>query len=194
MGVDYEQEPSEWLKAYLPRSALGWCLDKEVRTIDKSERFLGINWAAFASDLKKCGGFNPAFGPGSPTGSTGQETNMQKRLVGGVRGIYTPNALVWHFVLKERCSSQWVLMRAYRNGVERGLESQPEAVKCFGYPRAMCRQWLNKGWRAIRDTLASDPQVCFDAYYLFICYSGFIKGNRIVSQGSSANHGGNVTM
>ncbi len=90
MGVDYEQEPSEWLKAYLPRSALGWCLDKEVRTIDKSERFLGINWAAFASDLKKCGGFNPAFGPGSPTGSTGQETNMQKRLVGGGAGnIYT---------------------------------------------------------------------------------------------------------
>ena len=64
-----------------------------------SSIFLGLNWAAFASDLKEVGGFDPRFGPGSATGSTGQETAMQRRfLAAGLHGRDVPHAEVWHWI------------------------------------------------------------------------------------------------
>ena len=67
--------------------------------------FLGFNWAASASDLIRMGGFNEERGPG--TVSRGQETDMQERMLkDGMRGRYLPDALVWHYVPRARCSPE----------------------------------------------------------------------------------------
>jgi GT2 family glycosyltransferase len=128
-GVDYEQEPGDWLKRYLPGSACGWRLDAtESQPID-TPCFLGFNWAAFASDLKRVGGFSPLYGPGSITGCPGQETEAQCRLLqAGVVGRYVPDAKVWHYVPRERCSPQWVVERSYRRGIRIGFERGSKAT------------------------------------------------------------------
>lgn len=128
-GVDYEQEPGDWLKRYLPGSACGWRIDAtESQPID-TPCFLGFNWAAFASDLKCVGGFSPLYGPGSITGCPGQETEAQCRLLqAGVVGRYVPDAKVWHYVPRERCSPQWVVERSYRRGIRIGFERGSKAT------------------------------------------------------------------
>ena len=119
--VDYEVEPTPWIKPYLPLSALGW--NPELKNFNPNrDRFLGCNWAAFARDIKMTGGFDPRFGPGSSTGGTGQEADMQKRLhAAGLVSRLVPDACVWHFVPSHRCSSQWTINRARRNGIARGI-------------------------------------------------------------------------
>lgn len=120
--VDYEQPPEPHLIRYLPSSAKGWSFRGTGVEVTAAE-FLGFNWAAFVGDLKAAGGFDPDRGPGSPTGSTGQESEMQQRLLGrGNRGIYVAAATVWHYVPCRRCSAQWILDRAERTGTEAGIE------------------------------------------------------------------------
>lgn len=125
----FEQEPPVWLEEFLPLSARG---TKTEVSKSPPEQFIGFNWAAFKSDLIKVGGFNPNFGPGSETGATGQESEMQRRLVRyGCKPIFLPDAAVTHMVPYERCNAQWLLKRAYRQGVEKGfifMEKSPDNV------------------------------------------------------------------
>lgn len=107
-GVDYEKQPSKWLLEYLPFSVKGFSLEKT-----QPERFMGCNWAAFAHDVRSVGSFNAMVGPSKI--SAGAETDLQERLIThNIRPFYLKDAWVWHFVPEERCSSDWVLERAYR--------------------------------------------------------------------------------
>lgn len=128
--AEHEVPPPPHHLLLLPPSARGWPLAHE-RPVT-GHRFVGFNWAAFAGDLKRAGGFDPRFGPGSSTGSTGQESNMQDRLFAmGVKPQYLPQARVWHWVPKERCSPNWILQRGYRYGVQCGLEGYAHDRKRF---------------------------------------------------------------
>jgi glycosyltransferase involved in cell wall biosynthesis len=119
VAVDYERPPPPWLVPYLPHSARGYALHDRGTM---AEEYLGFNWAAFALDLKAAAGFDPAFGPGSSTGATGQESEMQKRMrAQGLRPRDVEGALVWHYVPRSRCSLRWLLRRHYRMGLSRGL-------------------------------------------------------------------------
>jgi len=123
--AEYEQEPQEWLKKYLPYSVLGLELNENNLIID-TPSFLGCNWAAYSNDIRMVGWFNPEFGPGSKSHSSGQETYMQKKLLeNGVRGMYLPEAVVLHFVPEERCSPKWVLKQKSRNFIWKGQNSKP---------------------------------------------------------------------
>jgi len=137
-GCDYEVEPPEWMKPYLPLSAVGWTSDP--RTFDpRSNRFYGCNWAAFSGDIKRLGGFDPNFGPGSPTGATGQESNMQRRMFfSGMQSCYVPQAMVYLFVPQNRCSTDWTVQRARRNGMSRGV-----ALRNYSVPRIALQHWSN---------------------------------------------------
>ena len=133
-GVDYERPPPEWLLEYLPRSAKGFQPNELVGPVN-DRAFLGFNWAAFTSDIIRCGGFDPNYGPGSPTGSRGSETNLQQRLRRfGVQPIYVPAAKVWHYVPPERCSPQWVLERAWQTMIPVGIMEQYDGYKILGMP------------------------------------------------------------
>ena len=82
---------------------------------------MGFNWCAFKRSILRVGGFNPERGPG--TASRGQETDMQVRLLAaGVPGFYVPNAHVWHYVPKNRCSAEWALGRVRQTAVYSGVE------------------------------------------------------------------------
>jgi glycosyltransferase involved in cell wall biosynthesis len=132
-GVDYEEPPPEWVVPYLPGSAQGWGEDGLEE--EDFQWFLGFNWAAFRTDIVRAGGFDPHFGPGSPTGATGQETNMQRRLVsGGSKKIFVPDAKVWHYVPKSRYTARWVIKRSYRQGCEAGMYLDREDVTMLGVP------------------------------------------------------------
>lgn len=137
-GCDYEVAPPPWILPYLPLSAIGW--QPNEKTFDpRSGSFLGFNWAAYCYDIKRLGGFDPNFGPGSPTGATGQESNMQRRMrAAGMTAQLVPDAHVFHFVPANRCSIDWAVHRARRNGISRGVayrnRSVPEiALSLWGY-------------------------------------------------------------
>ncbi len=123
-SVDYEEAPPGWLLRHLPWSARGM----EFSGPDAEKRpdyYLGFNWAAFAGDIRAAGGFDPNFGPGSPTGARGQETYMQKALRQcGAEAVDVPEARVWHYVPRERCSPQWVVRRLHSSGRSRGSEER----------------------------------------------------------------------
>jgi hypothetical protein len=117
--VDFEEPPPEWLHRYLPESAKGWTKGHEPCEIRQA---MGFNWGAFARDLIAAGGFQVSRGPGMHH-CIGDETEMQERLVRrGGAGRYLPNALVWHFVPRDRCSDEWVIQRARQMGIARGIE------------------------------------------------------------------------
>lgn len=117
--AQFEVTPEPWLRTLLPLSARG---SEDASDSVSPGLFIGFNWAAYKEDLMKAGGFNPSFGPGSTTGATGQESEMQRRLMAiGCRGEFIVNAVVSHYVPVERCSKDWLIKRAFRQGVEKGL-------------------------------------------------------------------------
>ena len=117
--ADSETIPPQWLAHSLPPSARGW------PSADRADReptcFLGANWAAAASDLRAAGGFNEQLGPGKL--APGEETAIQRRLLDmGLQSRFVPEALVFHYIPRERCSPLWTLRRCYRHGIASELE------------------------------------------------------------------------
>jgi len=178
---EYEVQPPSWLVPYLPPSARGWSRDPTTSVITSSS-FIGVNWAAFVRDLKQVGGFDPWFGPGSATGSTGQETTMQRRLLAaGLHGRYVSEAQVWHWIPQDRCSRQWALHRAFREGIRHGLEAQlpADTVRVWGYPRYAVRSAAEQTVRAIVRSVDPRREARFKARREWLVALGFLKGNRL---------------
>ena len=179
--VEYEVQPAPWLLPYLPPSARGWSRDPTT-TVITSSSFIGVNWAAFGTDLKAVGGFDPWFGPGSATGSTGQETAMQRRLLGaGLHGRYVPDAEVWHWIAQDRCSPRWALHRAYREGIRHGLQTQlpDDTARVWGYPRYGIRRAAEQTVLAILRSVNLRHEARFKAQREWLMALGFLKGSRL---------------
>ena len=172
-GVDYVSKPPMWLVEYLPKSAVGWDFGDKAVCIDKDNTFIGFNWAAFANDLIRLGGFNVNFGPGSKTNATGQETEMQWRLLeNGVKGCYVPGAKVWHFVPPKRCDQKFASTRVYRWGISQGLICKGDIVLIIA-------TWLRSGVKAIGWKFNKDCSKNVKQYFRFIYYTGLIKGTLL---------------
>jgi glycosyltransferase involved in cell wall biosynthesis len=117
--VDREAEPPEALEIFLPSSARGY----EVGPARRERWYLGFNWAAFRSDIERLNGFDPRFGPGAPSGATGQESDLQARMRrDGMKPVDVEEALVTHYVPEENCTFPWLLKRRYRGGIRPGIE------------------------------------------------------------------------
>ena len=128
-GADYEDEPPEWLRRHLPASASGFSMGEATRQVDRP-CFLGFNWAAFAPDTRRVGGFPEHIGPGTPRGQTiGEESEVQRRLLAaGLKGLYLPEAMVWHHVPKDRCTTAWVKKRCHTSGLVAGLQGSGHGI------------------------------------------------------------------
>jgi glycosyltransferase involved in cell wall biosynthesis len=132
-SVIHDTPPPEWTRPHLPRSAHGW--DPGDGGGDRDQLFLGFNWAAYKADLLEVGGFNVNYGPGAPTKSVGQESQMQKRLMdSGLRKVYVPNASVKHNVSATDYDLWWLLKRKYREGIEVGLGEPKGSLTLGGVP------------------------------------------------------------
>jgi GT2 family glycosyltransferase len=118
--VTYEAPPPQWLRAFLPRSAIGY--SGPTQGVPEFEtNFMGFNWAARVQDLKQVGGFSALFGPGTPS-MVGDESFTQHKLQRiGIRAHYLPDAVVTHSVPAKNCTEEWLLPRTEPAGFQQGL-------------------------------------------------------------------------
>lgn len=121
LRIDYENIPEKWLIDFLPWSAQGTDLGDVEKFLTKP-LFLGANHAIPKLLLDLCGNFD-ALCPVGLTGMLGEETRLQKRMLdSGAKGVYVPEAIVWHYVPAERCSENWALDRQYRRGLSNATQ------------------------------------------------------------------------
>lgn len=113
-----------WLEPLLPYSVRGYDVggDREI------DWYLGFNWAAFAQDIKKQGGFDPNLGPGSELGTdVGDEVELQRRLQKeGILPVDVPDSVVKHHIPPEYCTLGWALRRQYRVGISKYYRDRGE--------------------------------------------------------------------
>jgi GT2 family glycosyltransferase len=179
IAPDYEVPPPEWLVPFLPPSARGWSWGNDQDPFVHEPVFLGANWAAFAADLRGIGGFDPGMGPGSASGSLGDETDAQARLLAaGVRGRYVPDALLYHWVPRDRSTPSWALERAYRHGVWCGLRGREDVPRLFGRPRWAVRRGVQSWVAAQLLRLHPDPRRRFAAQASHAWVRGVLAGAR----------------
>jgi hypothetical protein len=173
--VKHETPPPDWLRYYLPPSAKGCWFDEDE--VDPSfTDFLGFNWAAFVSDLKQIGGFDPMKGPGSSSGGTGQETDMQRRLVeDGIKAQYVPEARVTHLVPEGSCSPSWALRRSFRSGIKDGINYSRENNHESRFPPLwLFKVSLEKTFMMTINLMNSRKY--YDSKYWLLYHLGFMKG------------------
>jgi GT2 family glycosyltransferase len=174
---DYEEVPPDWLIEFLPVSARGYRPDDPSKLAIKPF-FLGFNWAAFAADLRRVGGFSERLGPGSDAG-IGDESDMQRRLAAaGASAMYVPQALVYHWVPRARCSPEWALERAYRNGIRSGLLKRENATgpAIAGYPLVLVKRTARSWLRSRMRRLNGKPGDRFAAQFTYQRQRGVLRG------------------
>jgi len=174
--VDQETPPPKWLHPYLPPSAKGFQY-KDGEDIDNSfTEFLGFNWAAFASDIKAAGGFDTLKGPGSATGSTGQETDMQQRLVDmDLKAKYVAEARVTHHVPEASCTPEWALHRSFRSGIQDGINYAREEEYMLKVPPPWLIKAMLNGFFGLARHY-NDFYQHYHAKYWLQYHLGFTKG------------------
>lgn len=186
---DYEAEkPANWLLPMLPRSAAGWKWEVTTKTEIAQPEFIGPNFAAFASDVLRLGGYDTRLGPGKHMASPGEDTEIQERLLAsGARGYYLPDAGMHHWVRVGSCGLEFAIERAERNGVYWGIQ---QARRPGFYPRRwlkMTGQWINDGWR-IRRWEKSDSEIeQARAKYLAARWRGRWQGIRVAGDWERAD-------
>lgn len=120
IDVEYECPPPKELIPYFPYSMIG--VNDDTYQNDKNMIFFGANWAAYLNDLKSLGGFSTKFGPGGTHNATGQETEMQKRLLKAkVNKVYVSNNPVLHKVSKTQFETQWLFDRINKSARSKTL-------------------------------------------------------------------------
>lgn len=109
--------------------------------------FLGCNWGAFAADIRAANYFSPYFGPGSITGSVGQESQMMHKLLRlGRKPFPVADCRVTHYAPKDYHTLHWLYHRNFRGGIEKGLLNRKKIAKVV----ALKVPKLFKGSRARR--------------------------------------------
>lgn len=184
LAIDYESPPPDWLLPFLPRSAAGWSLGNEGKSFN-DRTFLGANWAALSQDIKGAGGFPATLGPGA-VWDLGEDGLMQQILLReGCNGYYVPEAIVWHFVPKGRCSPQWALDRAFRQGSFYAFSSKAAEGGWFGCPRWAWRELLEVGLKRVIKSFAFDRSVRFSGRFDWAMTVGKLSGFRRHSRHSA---------
>ena len=181
LDVDYDvSPPPAWMKRMLPKTACGWSRSEDRITCLPRPRFLGPNWAAFASDLRRIGGFDTRLGPGSQANCTGDETEIQRRLSrAGAEGYYVPQAMAWHFIRSEVITEKWILERALRHGREWGIDHARR------FPRGTIERYarLRLRWATFAERLLKtnrrSAQSQLQAAYKIAKWQGRIEGLAI---------------
>ncbi len=181
--IDYEQSPPpSWLLDHLPASAKGWEPENPDSPIGPGSHFLGANFGAYAQKILEVGGFNPALGTGTAGDPVGEEVDLQDRLLAaGGRGVYVPEAKVWHYVPADRCSPSWALRRLERTWLTAQLVDPQisQGPLLWGVPRWMWRRWLSLGFKALWANLTWDAQRRFEIKKVFYQWRGTMRGYKI---------------
>ncbi|MCG8583247.1 MAG: glycosyltransferase [Pirellulales bacterium] len=184
LGVDYESDPPpDWMRPMLPKTAVGWQRSERQIVRLPRPRFLGPNWAAFAEDLRRIGGFDPRLGPGATTGATGQETEAQQRLsADGVEGYYVPQAMAWHYVAAESMTPKWVVERKRRHSREWGIRQARQFPRWLVAAYASVRQQAARNKRRRVYLATKDEQARTHADYEVAKWQGRLEGTAMAEK------------
>lgn len=121
----------------------------DFRTLSYPNYPAGTNIAFRRQVLTEVGGFNPDLGRTGKSLNSGEETDLCLRIErAGHRIVYTPDAVVHHYVHEDRLKKEWVLDRSFWQGVSSGLIEQ----KQFGALRLIIKSFIYSIF-----TLASYP-------------------------------------
>jgi hypothetical protein len=176
---EYDIPPPDWLRPYLPPSAVYWHLADGTGPIPEP-LLLGPNHALSRRGLQAAGGYDP-IGATGKRGGVGEETRLQKRIQAtGGQLIYIANAPVWHYVPAPECSPAWALERKFREGLTDGLlgsfKGQP---RLLGAPRWLWGRWLRLTLRVYARRLCGQSlQERFALEYERAEWAGVIAGCR----------------
>lgn len=186
-NVDYEEAPPRWLLKYLPPSAKGWSKGGAACELPWPQG-AGFNWGAFAADIRAVGAFNENRGPG--TRARGQETDMQHRLGrAGVSGWYLPEAIVWHYVPKERCSPEWTLERTGQTAAFSGMNLRKRHLLAQFRHALICRlkaKTSSVSLRLFEKILSAEMR--FSLRYRIQWNEGVLEGLRTAASGVNSNN------
>jgi len=181
-GVDYDEPPPEWLRPFLPSDARPFTR----QDFEKGSRylvFLGFNWAAFVGDIRAAGGFDSRFGPGGTSGSIGQESDMQQRLLGaGVEPQFVAQAKVWHYVPLQRCSPQWIANRHYRFGILDAITRRQRPQNRLRLPVWHWRRVARQGFHYLITRVHPNIATRFDAKLKLYCEMGMARGAWLLAR------------
>ena len=129
---DAPSPPDPEIEPYIPRSMTGYPRHSSL-DLEKTF-FIGNNWAVFSDDVKRLGGFDPRFGPGSPWRATGQETSMMRTMrTAGFTFMFVEHASVYHKIDPEQYSVEFVKKRQFRHGVGAGLQHRIANTKSYNF-------------------------------------------------------------
>lgn len=180
LRIDYQRPPPDWLLDNLPPSVTGWHLNDPDKTI-KEACFLGANYGAFVERINKVGGFKAHLGIGSQGNPVGEEFEIQDRLLAdGCQGIYVPDAVVWHYVPRERCTPRWTLRRHERIWFTAALSGKTEykGRRVLGVPGWMWQRLIVLKFRAIIASFSPNAQRRFDIRKGYYQWRGTVRGER----------------
>ena len=131
---DSDSPPEPEMLPFLARSMTGYPrFDQDLAR----PFFIGSNWAVFSDDVKRLGGFDPRFGPGSLFRSSGQESQMMRTMRDvGFEFIFLKPAVVYHKIEPHHYSVKFNKDRRYRNGIESAIAYRLNpAIKTKRFPR-----------------------------------------------------------
>jgi hypothetical protein len=142
--------------------------------------------AFFIEDLLAVGGFDTRLGAGALGGSArvelvGDDFEVQDRmLLQGLRPVHVPEAVVRHWVPRDRCSPDWVLERAYRQASSRALvrEDLPEEALFLGLPPWAYQQALALWLWAAAACLGRNERLLFRRRVAYHAWLGTMAGLR----------------
>jgi cellulose synthase/poly-beta-1,6-N-acetylglucosamine synthase-like glycosyltransferase len=177
--VDYEKEPPSWYRNFLPPSARGWKMrfDK-ISPYD----FLGFNWGVHIKQIRKVGNFDSQFGPNSTTGATGQERDMMLRLDNaGVKPCFVADALVWHYVPKDRSTFNWALMRWYKGGINEGINGMKQDGFRYRNTSVLNREVVNTSLKIAKAGIMLKRTKFVSGVFNFYRLRGIRKGLKLYS-------------
>lgn len=109
------------LLALAPSSVRGLDWGQDERVLGKDEYFIAANWACPRDILFDSGGFNVTKGLGSRGNkvSIGEENDLMNRLEQkGWKPLYVPQAKIYHFVSREKCTLKHIADRCEAAGFE----------------------------------------------------------------------------
>jgi hypothetical protein len=106
----------------------------------------GVNYAFRRDVFLRVGNFLEGLGPLKKLGGGGEDEEIYHRLLGaGVRVVYTPHALIRHFIPRERCTKGFHQNRAWGAGFDQYrlfCHADTKVPWLFGLPRYFLRQQL----------------------------------------------------
>ncbi len=136
-----------------PPSIRGLNWGKESRVLKNNEFFIAANWACLKKYLKMVGGFDVNRGLNSfGKFQSGEESDLMKRLDAmRLRPWYISNAIVIHFVPKNKCTLRYIVTRkeAIALAFAREIRRDNKCATIWSIPRWIFRELIVSAVRVL---------------------------------------------